>query len=126
MDMSKYLGIFATEAAEHLEAMGRELLRFENERSGELVDAVFRHAHSVKGMAASMGFEPIAHLAHLAEDLIGAIRDRPRLLRREAIDLLLRTTDALTALVKLAVDGAPLPADPELAAALSAELCPRT
>jgi two-component system chemotaxis sensor kinase CheA len=122
MDMSKYLGIFATEAAEHLEAMGRELLRFENERTPELVDAVFRHAHSIKGMAASMGFEPIAHLAHLAEDLIGAIRDQPRLLRREAIDLLLRTTDALTALVKLAVNGSPLPADPALAAALSAEL----
>src|ERR671919_163598 len=50
----------AIEATEHLEALGQDLVRVEKERTTELVDSMFRHAHSVKGMAASMGFETIA------------------------------------------------------------------
>lgn len=119
MDMSRYLGLFASEAGEHLEALGQELLRVERERTPELVDSVFRHAHSVKGMAASMGFDPIATLAHRAEDLIGAIRENPSHLTREAIDLLLRANDALQAMVKLAVDGKPHEADAPLVEALA-------
>lgn len=120
MDMSRYLGLFASEAGEHLEALGKELTRVESERTPELVDSVFRHAHSVKGMAASMGFEPIATLAHRAEDLIGAIREDPERLTREAIDLLLRATDSLQSQVKLAVEGKPLEPDGALIDALAA------
>ena len=102
MDMSKYLGLFASEAGEHLEALGKELLRFEGAPGPDLLDSIFRHAHSVKGMAASMGFEPIATVAHRAEDLIDAIRARPgQRVTREAIDLLLRATDAMTAQVQI-------------------------
>ncbi len=54
IDMSKYLGLFASEAQEHLEGLARELVRVEQEHSREAVDAMFRHAHSVKGMAARL------------------------------------------------------------------------
>jgi two-component system chemotaxis sensor kinase CheA len=118
MDMSKYLGLFASEASEHLEALGKELARFEAERTPELWDSVFRHAHSLKGMAASMGFEPIAHLAHCAEDLLGALRETPDRLTREAIDLLLRATDVMTAQVQLAIAGKPIVPDAALLQAL--------
>ena len=122
MDMSKYLGLFASEAGEHLEALGKELLRFEGAPGPDLLDSIFRHAHSVKGMAASMGFEPIAALAHRAEDLIDTLREKPSSVTREIIDLLLRATDTLTAQTQLAVAGKPLELDLALAEALAKSL----
>ncbi|MBS2032566.1 MAG: chemotaxis protein CheA [Deltaproteobacteria bacterium] len=122
MDMSKYLGLFASEAGEHLEALGKELLRFEGAPGPDLLDSIFRHAHSVKGMAASMGFEPIAAVAHRAEDLIDALRERPSRVTRDAIDLLLRATDAMTAQVQIAVAGQPLAVDNALVYALAESL----
>lgn len=74
MDMSRYLGLFISEATDHLEALGRDLVELEREGSSSAVDSMFRHAHSVKGMASSMGFEPIAIVAHRVEDLVDAVR----------------------------------------------------
>ena len=75
MDMSRYLGLFVTEASEHLEALGRDLVQLEKEGGAGVVDSMFRHAHSVKGMASSMGFEPIATLAHRVEDTNQKLRE---------------------------------------------------
>ena len=57
---------------------------------------MFRHAHSVKGMAASMGLEPIAELAHRVEDLVDSVRGDESRLDRERVDLLLAATDAIS------------------------------
>src|SRR5437870_11082022 len=100
MDMSRYLGLFVTEAIEHLEALGRDLVRIEKEKSPELIDSMFRHAHSVKGMAASMGFEGIATLAHRVEDALGAARAGSAELERTVLDLLLQSVDTLLAQVR--------------------------
>jgi two-component system chemotaxis sensor kinase CheA len=112
--MSRYLGLFVAEASEHLEALGRDLVALEGAPSGETVDSLFRHAHSVKGMAASMGLEPIAQLAHRVEDLIDVARRLPGSLGRDRVDLLLSATDAMLALVRGTGEGnAPGP-QPEL------------
>ncbi len=100
MDMSRYLGLFVTEASEHLEALGRDLVQLEKEGGASAVDSMFRHAHSVKGMASSMGFEPIATLAHRVEDLVDAVRQDSARLNRELVDLLLSATDTLLAQVR--------------------------
>ncbi|WP_404368548.1 chemotaxis protein CheA [Corallococcus coralloides] len=100
MDMSRYLGLFISEATEHLEALGRDLVALEREATASTVDSMFRHAHSVKGMASSMGFEPIAMLAHRVEDLVDAVRQDRKLLDRDLVDLLLSATDTLTAQVR--------------------------
>src|SRR2546428_13876791 len=102
MDMSRYLGLFVTEAIEHLEALGHDLVRIEKEKSPELIDSMFRHAHSVKGMAASMGIEVIAKLAHRVEDVLGAARSENVVLDRPVVDLLLSSVDALLAQVRAA------------------------
>src|SRR5689334_3760054 len=110
LDMSKYLGIFVSEATEHLEALGRDLLQLEKKKgaeASEVIDSMFRHAHSVKGMAASMGFDPIAMLAHRAEDKLHAVRSEPALLSQELVDKLLAATDALLAQVRAASEGKP-------------------
>jgi len=105
VDMSKYLGLFVSEATEHLESLGRELLALEKEKTRDRVDAMFRHAHSVKGMASSMGFEGIAVLAHRVEDLVDGVRGDLGLLSREIVDALFAATDALSAQVKAAAAG---------------------
>ncbi len=119
MDMSKYLGLFATEASEHLESLGRELALLENAHTPDQIDSIFRHVHSVKGMASSMGFEPITQLAHRAEDLIGVLREDSNKLSRELVDLLLRASDTLLGQVRTAASGTPPPAAHELTMELS-------
>ncbi|MCI0672087.1 MAG: chemotaxis protein CheA [Myxococcaceae bacterium] len=100
IDMSKYLGLFVSEATEHLEALGRDLVALEREGEAGAIDSMFRHAHSVKGMAASMGFEPVARLAHRVEDLVDAVRAAPDRLDRELVDVLLAASDTLMAQVR--------------------------
>jgi two-component system, chemotaxis family, sensor kinase CheA len=104
MDMSKYREMFLTESRDHLLDMGRLLLALEQdptERSA--IDALFRNAHSIKGMAASMGFEGTTELAHYLEDLLEQCRRNgqvpPEVGQRllEGVDLLEGLLDDLTA-----------------------------
>lgn len=121
MDMSRYLGLFVTEATEHLEALGRDLVQLEREGGASVVDSMFRHAHSVKGMASSMGFEPIATLAHRVEDLVDAVRQDASRLNRELVDLLLASADTMLAQVRAVSANQP----PDEAASLLAQLATR-
>ncbi|MCP3139545.1 chemotaxis protein CheW [Pyxidicoccus xibeiensis] len=118
MDMSRYLGLFISEASEHLEALGRDLVQLERESSAGVVDSMFRHAHSVKGMASSMGFEPIAILAHRVEDLVDAVRQDRGRLDRDVVDLLLTAADTMLAQVRAVAENKP----PDDAASLLAQL----
>ena len=115
LDLSKYLGLFVSESKDHLEALSRTLVDLERARPEEmpdLVDKMFRHAHSVKGMAGTMQFEGIATLAHRAEDVFGALRGRASALEPEVVDLLLAANDALLAMVQAASSRSP-PAGPD-------------
>ncbi|MFP2911866.1 Hpt domain-containing protein, partial [Pyxidicoccus sp. 3LFB2] len=118
MDMSRYLGLFISEASDHLEALGRDLVQLEREGTASVVDSMFRHAHSVKGMASSMGFEPIAILAHRVEDLVDAVRQDRGRLDRDVVDLLLTAADTMLAQVRAVAENKP----PDDAAALLAQL----
>ena len=109
VDMSRYLSLFVGEATEHLEALTQRLIRFEKHAQAEDVDALFRHAHSVKSMAASMGFDATATLAHRMEDLLTTWRAAPGQVDRDQVDLMLAATDALATHVKAAADAAPFP-----------------
>jgi len=122
MDMSKYLGLFVSEAAEHLEGLSQDLVRLERERRSDIVDAMFRHAHSVKGMAASMGFEQIATLAHRVEDLVGEVRKNLEVMSPEVADDLLAATDHLQTMVKAAGASEPFPDAGSLIARLGERL----
>ncbi len=65
MDMNQYLEMFIEESKEHLQAINENLLELEKEpKSLDIVNVVFRSAHTLKGMAATMGFENMAHLTH--------------------------------------------------------------
>src|SRR6185436_8825440 len=88
----------------------------------EVIDEAFRHAHSVKGMSASMGFEPTAKLAHRMEDVLDAFRARKEKVDRASVDLMLATTDALLTHVKAAETAQAFPDSSSLMGALERKL----
>lgn len=114
MDRDKYRRLFVDEARENLSQYAKHLVEFEKQESAEgegaekrraeALDACFRAAHSLKGMAASMGYDAFAELAHTLEDLADKGRQGRRL-GAEAVDLLLEGGDRLEAMVELVAAG---------------------
>jgi two-component system chemotaxis sensor kinase CheA len=105
MDVSEYLPMFLAEAREHLQALNLAVVRVEEDPADrETVDEIFRAAHSLKGMSATMGFAGVAALTHEMENVFELLRQRKSGLEREAIDVLLECLDALEAAVD-AIDG---------------------
>jgi len=99
MDMSKYRDLFLSESREHLGRMGQLAVALEqNPADRDGIDALFREAHSIKGMAASMGYERTAELAHHLEDGLDVFR-KSGSIPSDAIDRLLEGIDLLSALV---------------------------
>ena len=123
--MSKYRAVFLEEATEHLEEMSRGLLDLERDAGrAEAIDLVFRMAHSIKGMAASLGYDPITEVAHRLEDRMQGVRAAGRV---DAADLALifKGLEGLEAMLAAVRDGAQAPAaDPWLLHALAAPLGP--
>ncbi len=75
MDMSQYHDLFLTEAREHLKNISALAVALESDHTDKpTIDSLFRSAHSVKGMAASMGFDTVADVAHKMEDLMDRVR----------------------------------------------------
>lgn len=107
MDLNKYAALFLQEAREHLGTCNRLLLEWEREPgSTGSVDGLFRAIHSLKGMAATMGYARLADLAHRTEHLLDAIRAGRATGGAGVVDLLLKAVDALERGVDEAVAGA--------------------
>lgn len=108
MDTSEYLPMFLAESREHLQELNLAVVRIEETPDDrETVDEIFRIAHSLKGMSATMGFAAIAALTHQMEDVFELLRQRADGLPREAVDVLFKCLDALEAAVEeIATDGA--------------------
>ena len=126
IDRDKYRRLFIDEAREGLAQIGNELVELEKsskEGTGAVVDAaankgrfdaVFRHAHSLKGMGAAMGYQRFAILAHRLEDLTDLGR-QGQTLPPAAYDLLLEGCDVLEACVDAVSQGAEDPDASDLA-----------
>ena len=97
MDLSEYLGMFLAESREHLQTLNLAVIRIEEAPDDrDTLDEIFRAAHSLKGMSATMGFAQIAALTHKMEDVFEVLRGRTgRRRAAEAIDVLLECLDAL-------------------------------
>jgi two-component system, chemotaxis family, sensor kinase CheA len=112
MDLSQYAELFLAESREHLSACNQLLLEWERNRaSPEAVSGLFRAVHTIKGMAATMGYGRVADLAHRMENLLDHLRRSGRAPADEIIQLLFRATDALEKSVGLAVAGRERDAD---------------
>ncbi|MBW4055725.1 MAG: chemotaxis protein CheA [Proteobacteria bacterium] len=109
MDMFPYRDLFVSEARGHLSAFSELIVHLE-ESSGDTaaIDELFRHAHSLKGMAATMGYEQIVGVAHLMEDQLSRVRSGELQLLPALADLLLEGGDTLTLLVSQVESGSDL------------------
>jgi two-component system chemotaxis sensor kinase CheA len=97
MDTSEYMPMFLAEAQEHLQELNLAIVRLEeNPRDRETVDEIFRIAHSLKGMSATMGFDKIAKLTHEMEDVFELLRQRSDALPLDVVDTVLACLDALS------------------------------
>ncbi|MDD2273258.1 MAG: chemotaxis protein CheA [Desulfuromonadaceae bacterium] len=100
MDMSPYRDLFVSEARSHLSAFGELIVHIEKSAADPAaLDELFRHAHSMKGMAATMGYEHIVALAHIMENQLSRIRSGEFPLQSVIADLLLEGSDTLARLV---------------------------
>ncbi len=90
-----------SESGEHLQAMNQSLVSLEKDPSNkDLIGTLFRSTHSIKGMAASMGYRTIAEVSHGMEDAMEVFRDDDRQISPKEVDLLFEGLDALDLLVK--------------------------
>ncbi len=101
MDTSEYMPMFLAEAQEHLQELNLAVVRLEHDPSdSETVNEIFRIAHSIKGMSATMGFSRIAELTHQMEDVFELLRQRTGPLPIEVIDTVLACLDALSGAIE--------------------------
>jgi len=123
LDMAKYRRIFLEEAADHLAEISRALLDLEKEMASvDAIDTIFRMAHSIKSMAASLGYDPVADLSHRMEDRMEGVRSAGRVRDPAELALLFRSLEALEAMVAAVSDEQELlPADEALLVELAAE-----
>ena len=128
MDLSQYAELFLAESREHLSACNQLLLDWERTPANPApVGGLFRAVHTVKGMAATMGYGRVTDIAHRTENLLDLLRRGSRPATDELLQLLFRSRDALEHAVELSVVGredeldvAEVVADLESAAALIA------
>ena len=96
MDMSKYVKMFVSESQEHLQKMDGLLLALEQDGGDRgAIDTLFREAHSLKGMSASMGYEELAKVSHRMEDYLDRFRGGKGALDRQGVDMLFEGVDLL-------------------------------
>lgn len=93
-DVSHYLGVFIEEAKEHIESLEENLVKLEKEPyNQDLIQAIFRSFHTIKGSSGSMGFQQMTELAHLLENLLDRVRRGEVSVSSSLIDLLLQGVD---------------------------------
>ncbi|HEV8661672.1 MAG TPA: chemotaxis protein CheA [Candidatus Methylomirabilis sp.] len=114
MDMSKYLKMYISESQEHLQSMDRLLLEVEKGGADKtVIDTLFREAHSLKGMSASMGYEELAKVSHRMEDFLDGYRKGQGTPDRAALDLLFEGVDLLRQGVENLAAGSPPNVSPQ-------------
>ena len=120
MDMAKYRIVFIEEATEHLAEISSALLDLEKEMaSGDAIDRVFRMAHSIKGMAASLEYDAITEVSHALEDRMQEIRSAGRVRDPDELALLFRGLEGLEKMVNTIREDRPVEPDPDLVRILS-------
>lgn len=106
MDMSRYKKIFMEESRDHLATLSQLSLDLEKDPDNmEVVNTIFREAHSIKGMAASMGYIPISELTHKVEDLMDLVRKGEVTASARIVDVLLKSIDVLEAQLETVNEG---------------------
>ncbi len=102
MDVSQYLEIFIDETKEHLQNLSDQLLILEHEPdNADTINEIFRAAHSLKGMAGTMGYKRMQKLTHNMENVFQEIRNNNMKVQANLVDVLFRGLDALESYLEI-------------------------
>jgi two-component system chemotaxis sensor kinase CheA len=105
IDLSQYMGMYIDGSKENLDLMDKHLLALEQDPSNlEAVGEIFRAAHTLKGMSATMGFEKVAHLTHVMENILDKLRNHQLDVTPPIIDLVFETFDVLRVLINDSIE----------------------
>ena len=105
IDLSQYMGMYIDGSKENLDLMDKHLLALEQDPSNlEAVGEIFRAAHTLKGMSATMGFEKVAHLTHVMENILDKLRNHQLEVTPPIIDLVFETFDVLRVLINDSIE----------------------
>lgn len=100
MELTEYLDVFIEESKEHIQSLNHQLLALEQEPQNlKPVDEIFRSAHTLKGMAATMGFQDLSDLTHKMENVLDAVRNNQLTVETTLIDVIFQAVDQLEAMV---------------------------
>ena len=100
MDVSQYLEIFIDESNEHLQSLSDQLMILEKEpENSDTINEIFRAAHSLKGMAGTMGYKRMQNLTHDMEDVFSEVRNGNIKVDSRMVDVLFQCLDALESYV---------------------------
>ncbi|SOB93121.1 two-component system chemotaxis sensor kinase CheA [Ureibacillus xyleni] len=106
MEVNQYLEMFIEESKEHLQSCSDNLLELEkNPNDLGIVNEIFRSAHTLKGMSATMGYEDLADLTHKMENVLDAIRNEKIHVTPEILDVVFESVDHLEEMVMDIADG---------------------
>ena len=106
MDVSQYMGMFLEESMDNLQTLNEALLDLEQEPDNiDKVNEIFRVAHTIKGMAANMGFRNIAELTHKMEDVLSKFREGKLQVSRNVVTVLFECLDTLERMVSNIEEG---------------------
>ena len=101
MDVSQYLEIFIDESSEHIQTLSDCIMTLEQEpENKDTINEIFRAAHSLKGMAGTMGFKRMQHLTHDMENVFQEVRSDKIKVDSSMIDLLFKCLDAIDSYVE--------------------------
>ncbi|AIQ64432.1 chemotaxis protein CheA [Paenibacillus stellifer] len=101
MDMNQYLSMFIDESNDHLQALNENMMSLEaSPEDLSIVQVIFRSAHTLKGMAATMGFEDLASLTHQMENVLDLVRNEKLAMQDFIFDTLFKSLDALESMVQ--------------------------
>ena len=96
MDVSQYLEIFLDETKEHLQNLSDQLMNLEQDPENmDTINEIFRAAHTLKGMAGTMGYKRMQNLTHDMENVFSEVRNNTLKADGNMIDLLFQCLDAL-------------------------------
>lgn len=96
MDVSQYLEIFIDESNEHLQSLNDQIMILEKEPENEdTINEIFRAAHSLKGMAGTMGYKRMQTLTHDMENVFSEVRNGNMKVNSDLVDVLFQCLDAL-------------------------------
>jgi two-component system, chemotaxis family, sensor kinase CheA len=106
LELNQYLSMFIDESKDHLQAINENLLALEQSPEDiGIVQVIFRSAHTLKGMSATMGFEDLAKLTHEMENVLDLVRNNKLSMNSFIFDCLFKSTDALETMVNDIIEG---------------------